>query len=164
MCDCHSHSVTSYSTTCPGDFIAGQMGILLKGGADGQEGDVVWVAQDTWQSAKALMGTPATVHMEAASMWVHVVIYLYLSWPALNRDLSNSSDTIGWLAINRWLIWPCAYLQKLFKSLPRRPCMVEKQAFPHTYLYSGTRMKCPRLSILQSWTARWWTKYIAAIA
>lgn len=47
MCHCHCHLVTSHSTTCPGHFIAGQMGVLLQGGTDGQEGDVVWVAQDT---------------------------------------------------------------------------------------------------------------------
>lgn len=144
MCHCHCHLVTSHSTTCPGHFIAGQMGVLLQGGTDGQEGDVVWVAQDTWQSAKALTGTPAIVHMEAASMWVHVGMYLYLQWSPLNRDLSNSKD------INQCLIWPSANLQKLFKSLLRWPNTMEKQAFPHTYLYSGTRMKCPRLSTLQS--------------
>lgn len=144
MCHCHCHLVTSHSTTCLGDFIAGQMRVLLQGGTDGQEGDVVWVGQGTWQSAKAPTGTPAIVHMEAASMWVHVGICLYLQWSPLNRDLSNSKD------IDQWLIWPCANLQKLFKSLLRWPCMMEKQAFPHTYLYLGIRMKCPRLSILQS--------------
>lgn len=46
MCHCHCHLVTSHSTTCLGDFIAGQMGILLQGGTDEQEEDMVCMAQD----------------------------------------------------------------------------------------------------------------------
>lgn len=162
MCDCHCNLVASHSTVCPVDFIPGQTGILLRGGADGQEVYRGCAAQDTWQSIKALTGTPPTVDITIASRWVHVVISVY--WSPLKKELSNLNDITGWLAINQWLIWPCANLKKLLKRLPRWPCLLEKQAFPHTYLYSGTRMKCLRLSILQSWTARCWAKYIAAIA
>lgn len=162
MCYCHCNLVASRSTACPVDFIPGQMGILFRGEADWQGGYRGWAAQDTWQSVKALTGTPVTVHIQAASRWVHVGIYIY--WSPLKKELSNLNDIIGWLAINQWLIWPCANLKKLLKRLPRWPCMLEKQVFPHTYLYSSTRMKCLRLSILQSWTARCWAKYIAAIA
>lgn len=111
---------------------------------------------DRWTGGRCGLGGPGhmteckgthrhTSHRSHGScIHVSLVIYLYLQWSPLNRALSNSKD------INQWVIWPCANLQKIFKTLFRWPCMVEKQAFPHNYLYSGTRMKCPRLSILQS--------------
>lgn len=123
MCHCHWHLAISHSTTWPRDFIAGQMGILLQGEADWQEGDVVWVAQDTRESAKALMGTPATVHMEAASMWVHVMIYLYLQWSPLNRGLSNSKD------INQWLIWNVQICRSFSRAYPGGPAWWKNRHF-----------------------------------
>lgn len=80
------------------------------------------------------------VHFKAASRWVHVVISLY--WPPLKKELSHLNSIIRWLVINQWLIWHCVNLKKLLKGLPKWTYMLEKHAFPHTYLYSGTRMKC----------------------
>lgn len=121
MCGCHCHLAISHSTTCPEDFIAGQMGILLQGGADRPERDVIWEAQDTWQSAH----DGHTSHSSHGSC-IHVSPCGDLPVSTITStvlDLSNSKD------INQWLIWPCANLQKLFKTLPRWPCLMENRHF-----------------------------------
>lgn len=73
-CDCHCNLVASCSTACPGGFIPGQMGILCLGRRGfyakvGQLGrrDIGAGQPRTQDSVKALMGTPATVHIQAAS-------------------------------------------------------------------------------------------------